>query len=100
MSRPLSEDEAWIVSHNMGLVGEVLRGRCRDKSAWEDLRAAGYMGLCHAVSLYDPERGPWIVYAKQWIRKYIQMERPKLTLVWVPVYHGSHPGTETYSKEA
>lgn len=76
--RPLSDDEAWIVWHNMPLVGiclrECLRGRWCDPATRDDLNAAGYLGLCNAVRLYDPENGKWSSYACQFIKRMIYRE--------------------------
>jgi RNA polymerase sigma factor (sigma-70 family) len=94
MLRALSDDEAWIVSHNLPLVEHYLRGLSYDEATWQDLRAAGYLGLCHAIRRYDPAIAMWSTHAYYWIRRYVQLERYGASLLHVPNYHRSirqHP---------
>jgi RNA polymerase sigma factor (sigma-70 family) len=78
----MRRSEAWIVSHNLPLVDACLRGRwSRDDATFEDLTAAGYLGLCRAVKTYDPEIGVWSTYAIQWIRRFIQIELQNRSLL-------------------
>lgn len=85
--RQLSDDEAWIVSHNLRLVELVLRNRSCDDATRDDLRAAGYLGLCYAICKYDPEIGRWSKYALLWIRMFVRRERQNQSLLTVPDYY-------------
>lgn len=89
--RPLTDDESWIVSHNLPLVDSCLRGRRQyhDDATWHDLRAAGYLGLCRAIKLYNPEFACWSTYAYWWIKSFIQRELIHQRLIRVPEYHES-----------
>lgn len=87
--RPLTDDEAWILSHNLPLVQSCLKGRRHTNATWEDLRAAGYLGLCHAIQHYDPEFGAFSTYAKKWILKFVLREKHNLALLHIPEYHYS-----------
>lgn len=87
--RPLTNDEAWIVSHNLRLVDACLRRRKYDDATWQDLRSAGYLGLCRAVQSYDPAKSQFSTYATYWIRCFIRREHHKQHLLDVPEHHRS-----------
>lgn len=94
--RPLTDDEAWIVSHNLWLVDHCLRGKSYDDATRDDLRSAGYLGLCYAIRLFNPEKAAWSTYACRWIRRCIQAELEDRGLVHIPRYHlsdGKNPWT-------
>lgn len=77
--RPLSDEEAWIVEHNLPLVASCLRGRRYDPATYDDLLAAGYLALCQAIRCYDPAVGKWGPYAWEWITRMILRELANLT---------------------
>jgi RNA polymerase sigma factor (sigma-70 family) len=90
--RRLTDDEAWIVSHNLPLVDSCLRGRWQqDDATYQDLRAAGYLGMCRAIQLYDPRISMWSTYACRWIRSFIQLQiKLHHSLISVPNYQIFH----------
>jgi RNA polymerase sigma factor (sigma-70 family) len=90
MSRPLTDAESATVARHLPLVQFQLRGLSCDHATWEDLRAAGYLGLCYAIRRYDPAIAKWSVYAKYWVRKFVLREIEARSLIHVPTYHRSN----------
>jgi RNA polymerase sigma factor for flagellar operon FliA len=59
----------WLIEHYAPLVDTAVRGfrnvRPQDR---EDLRGAGYLGLVRSVDQWEPERKPWLLFARFRIR--------------------------------
>lgn len=76
--RPLTDDERWIVEHNLKMAGGIAKRYLRirktrdgDLDYWE-LFSAACDGLCHAITKYDPQVSIFPPYAWGWMASYIQ----------------------------
>lgn len=74
---------AWLIEFYKPLVDQAVRSfRNVRRSDVEDLRGWGYLGLCEAVSTWDPARTPWLGFARFRIRA--KMVDGIRDMSWVP----------------
>lgn len=79
----------YFVKHNMGLVYKIAN-RHRDRNVdFEDILQQGYIGLIHAIGLFDVKKGfKFSTYAVWWIKhKILRYCAEKKLSVKVPAHH-------------
>ncbi len=57
-----------LVAAEDALIRRCARKAARDPADEEDLMQAGRIGVMRAIDKFDPTRGAWTQFAKQWIR--------------------------------
>ena len=74
-----------IASGYYRFVIKQARRRSHDESLFTELISAGYEGLLHAITLFDPERGiRFLTYAANWIHVKMQEATYRVRVVHVP----------------
>ena len=85
------EEEARLVSENMGLVYRVAHSYERHGPPFEDLVQEGTIGLLTAIRRFDPSKGSLSNYATLWILSHVQRACGRWEFLAQPIERDQSP---------